>query len=594
MKNITQFLQKSALLLAVLMLPFSSCTDFLDKQPLDQYGEKAVWTDLALMETFVNNIYYEIPHGFDGKIGMELLCDEAMRVADRGASNVTKSLISPTDYSIFDSQIGQRKMTWNNIYKNVRACNLFMDQVAKNTYEDEAKKNRLMGEVHFLRAFHYHTLAFLYGGFPLITNAYELNDDPLIARNSFEECIKYISDECDKAAALLPLNHEAANLGRATKGAALALKARVLLYAASDLYHKTEWAQGFAKPELIGYVGSNRAAHWTAAKNAAKAVIDLNVYNLYKATPAAGEDIAKNYQEIFIAKNTSEDIYFRSFIQSSQETAETYNPGLHNSPNGYHGQGSNNPIGQAADEYDMKDGSRFDWANPVHKASPFENRDPRFYANILHDGARWRQRPVDVQSLDPVGILQTGLYEQANGTWKGGLDTRSSPIEDWNGTGSGYYRRKFIDPAYHPQFEVQESPWRFIRYSEILLSYAEACQELGEDVEARKYVNMIRARVGMPGIATSGAALRESIRHERRVELMFEGQRFFDIRRWMIAPQAMSHAMGVEIRYPVGGKKPSYNAIKIQDRAWKNQSYFMPIKLEEMNKNKLLVQNPLY
>jgi len=584
----------SVLAILLIILPLGSCKDYLNKEPLDQYGENAVWGDLALMETFVNNIYYDIAHGFDGKIGMELLCDEAMRVADRGASNVTKSLITPTDYSIFDSQIGQRKMTWTNVYKNIRACNLFLEQVEKNTYDDEAKKNRLIGEVHFLRAFHYHTLAFMYGGFPLITKAYELNDDPLIARNSFAECISFISEECDKAAALLPLNHDAINLGRATKGAALALKSRVLLYAASDLYHKTEWAQGFAKPELIGYVAGNRTAYWTAAKNAAKAVMDLGVYDLHKKTPSATENIAQNYQEIFILKKTSEDIFIRFFIQSSQETAETYNPGLHNSPNGYHGQGSNNPIGQTADEYDMKDGSRFSWQNPAHKASPYENRDPRFYANILYDGAAWRQRPVDVQSLDPVGILQTGLYEQANGTWKGGLDTRSSPIEDWNGTGSGYYRKKFLDPAYHPQFQVQESPWRFIRYSEVLLNYAEACQELGEDAEAQKTISLIRARVGLPAVTTTGANLRESVRHERRVELMFEGQRFFDIRRWMIAPQAMSNATGIDIRYGLGQKKPVYSVIKVQDRAWKNQSYFMPIKLEEMNKNKLLIQNPLY
>ncbi len=581
-----------AVLFLLLLAP--SCSDFLDKQPLDQYAESAVWTDLPLMETFVNNIYYQIPHGFDGKIGMEMLCDEAMRVADRGSSNVTKSLISPTDYSVFDSQYGQRKMIWSHIYKCIRACNLFMDQVKKHSYDDEAKRNRLIGEVHFLRAFHYHTLVFLYGGFPLITKAYELDDDPLIARNTFAECIQFIAEECDKAAALLPVSHDAANLGRATKGAALALKARVLLYAASDLYHKTEWAKGYSKPELIGYVGSNRAQYWTAAKNAAKAVIDLNAYSLYKASPAAGDDIAKNYQEIFVAKNTSEDIYFRSFIQLSQETAEIYNPGLHSSPNGYHGHGSNNPIGQAVDAYEMIDGTPFSWGNPAHKANPYQNRDPRFYANILHDGARWRQRPADVQPLDAVGIIQTGFYRQADGSWKGGLDTRSSPIEDWNGTGTGYYRKKFLDPTYDPQFQVQESPWRFIRYAEVLLSYAEACQELGEEEEARKYLNMIRTRVGLPAVKTTGNALRESVRHERRVELMFEGQRFFDIRRWMIAPTAMSDATGIDIRYAAAGATPSYNPINIQQRAWKDSFYFMPIKLDEMNKNSLLIQNPLY
>jgi starch-binding outer membrane protein, SusD/RagB family len=577
----------------LVLLPFAACKkEFLDKDPLDQYGEKAVWSDLALMETFVNNIYYEIPTGFTGKISLEMLCDEAMRVADRGAQNVTNSLVSPSDYSVFGSQIGPRRMTWDYIYRNIRACNLFLQEVAKNTYQDKALRDRLIGEVHFLRAYHYHTLAFMYGGFPLIENAYELSDDPLIGRDSFQDCIKFIADDCDKAAALLPLSHTSNNLGRATRGAALALKARVLLYAASDLYNNQAWATGFAKPELVGYVGGDRMARWKAARDAAKAVMDLNVYDLYKKNPAPGDDIAKNYTSIFLAKQTPEDIFVRFYVQASQETAETYNPGLHNSSNGYHGHGSNNPIGQAVDAYDMKDGSRFDWNNAAHKANPYQNRDPRLYANILFDGAAWRQRPVDVQSLDPVGIIQTGLYQQPDKTWKGGIDTRSSPIEDWNGTGSGYYRRKFIDPAYNPQYEVQENPWRYIRYAEILLSYAEACQEVGDDAEAGRAVNLVRNRAGMPNVADGD--LRESIRHERRVELMFEGQRYFDIRRWMTAPRVMVDAQGIEIRYALGEIKPTYKVITVQKRNWKNQSYLLPIRLEEINKNSLLVQNPLY
>src|SRR5690606_5282214 len=116
--------------------------------------------------------------------------------------------------------------------------------------------------------------------------------------------------------------------------------------------------------------------------------------------------------------------------------------------------------------------------------------------------------------LDPAGIIQTGYYENADGTWRGGLDTRNSPIEDWNNTGSGYYQRKSIDPAYVFQYEVQEVPWRFIRYAEVLLNYAEASNELGEDAEARTYLNQIRKRAGVPAISTSGAILKEQIRHE--------------------------------------------------------------------------------
>lgn len=579
----------------ILLVFTNSCNkEFLDKQPLDQYGEEAVWSDLALMETFVNNIYYNIYHGFQGKIGMQMLCDEAMRVSDRGAINVTKSLVSPSDYSIFGSQVGQMKLTWDNLYKNIRACNLFLYQVQKHTYNDEGLKNRLIGEIYFLRAYNYHTLVFMYGGVPIIDKAYGLNDDPLVKRNTFEESIKFITDDCDKASALLPVKHATSSNGRATKGAALALKSRVLLYAASDLYNNLSWASGYSNPELIGYTKGDRAARWIAAKNAAKAVIDLNVYSLYKGSPSAGDDIAKNYGEIFLLKQTSEDIFVRFFTQNSMESGEIYHPGLHSMPGGYHAHGSNNPIGQVVDDYEMSDGSKFDWNNSVQKEDPYKNREPRFYASILYDGALWRQRPADVVTLDPIGIIQTGFYENSDGSWRGGLDTRKSPIEDWNNTGSGYYQKKYIDPAYVFQYQVQESPWRFLRYTEILLGYAEACNELGDDVEARKYINMIRLRAGVPVISTTGSQLKENIRHERRIELMFEGQRYFDIRRWMIAPQVLVNAMGIDIRYKLGQNKPIYTPIKIQDRAWKDKSYFLPIKLDEMNKNNLLIQNPLY
>jgi hypothetical protein len=583
-----------AILILLISFQFNSCDDFLDKQPLDQYGETAVWGDPALMETFVNNIYYQIPHGFLGKIGMMMICDEGMRVSDRGAGDVTRSLVTPSNYSIFDTQPLQQGMRWSDIYKQIRACNLFLEQTEKNTYGDIPLKNRLTGEVHFLRAYYYHMMAFMYGGHPIITKSYGLTDDPMVERNSFAECITFISEECDKAANLLPLRHETVHLGRATKGAALALKARVLLYAASELFHNNSWAGNYAHPELIGYTGGERASYWRAAKDAAKAVIDLNVYDIYKKDPGLNEDLAKNYGDMFILKETEEDIFIRFFTQISMESTERYHPGLHNSSNGYHGHGSNNPIGQLVDDFEMSNGDKFDWSNPIHKANPYENRDPRLYASILYDGAQWRIRPIDVQPLDPIGIIQTGFYEQPDGTWAGGLDTRSSPIEDWNGTGSGYYRKKAIDPAYDGQYQVQESPWRFLRYSEIILSYAEACRELGEDDEARTYLNMIRKRAGLPPVTSSGEQLRQDIRHERRIELVFEDQRYFDIRRWMIAPQVIVDAEGIDIRYHAGESEPVYSVINIQQREWKDRSYLTPIKLDEINRNNLLIQNPLY
>ncbi|MFC0183872.1 RagB/SusD family nutrient uptake outer membrane protein [Pseudarcicella hirudinis] len=416
------------------------------------------------------------------------------------------------------------------------------------------------------------------------------------------KCIKFITDECDKAAALLPLNYDAANLGRATKGGALALKARTLLYAASDLYANPTWAKGFANPELISIVGGDRKARWLAAKNAAKAVMDLGVYSLYKPNPASLEEASKNREQLFLSKQSPEDIHVRFFLAKLDNDGAW--PGRSNGPNGYHNWGGNTPLGQLVDDYEMKDGTRFDWNNPVHAANPYKNRDSRFYSDILYEGAKWAVRPADVREKDPNGIIQVGYWEKWNAGSNSidvvaGLDTRKGPIEDWNGTYSGYYLKKFMDPTVEAQFFRTEVPWRFFRYTEILLNYAEACIGLGDETEAKQYLNMIRKRAGMPDITETGTALVKRYQNERRIELAYEEHRYFDVRRWMIAPQTFGNARGVEVRYKLNPDKttatqPTVKVIEVQDRAWNERAYFLPIKLDEINKNNKLIQNPLY
>lgn len=580
----------------------ASCKkDFLNQQPLDKFSDEAVWKDPALIQTFVNNIYHGIPHGFSN-IMMSSMVDETTYNADFGSSNVTKSLVSPSDLSIFEESFWtanrQRGMNWSRVYKFVRAANIFFEKIESAPFESASEKDRMKGEVHFLRAYLYHNLVSMYGGVPIITKAYTLKDEFNVPRDTYENSVKFIVEELDKAAALLTVTHSGNNKGRATKGAALALKSRVLLHAASDLYNSNaSWAGG-ANKDLVGYTGGDRTARWQAAKAAAKAVMDLNIYNLYQPNPATPEDATKNYANIFLQKETSEDIFVRYFIQKIDENWDGYNPGLYNNPNGWHGWGSNTPIGQMVDAYEMKDGTKFSWNNAAHKASPYTNRDPRFYASILYDGAKWRPRPSDVAPREPNGIVQTGYFEKPDGTVVPGLDTRNSPIEDWNGTYTGYYMRKFIDPAVDAQYFKQEQPWRYIRYTEIIMNYAEACLGLGQETEARQYINMIRKRAGMPDITETGQALVDRYRNERRIELAFEDHRYFDVRRWMIAPQAYENAQGVSIRHKIdaGGNilSSTYSVINAQNRAWNPRFYLFPIKLDEMNRNKQLVQNPLY
>lgn len=180
-----------------------------------------------------------------------------------------------------------------------------------------------------------------------------------------------------------------------------------------------------------------------------------------------------------------------------------------------------------------------------------------------------------------------------------GLDTRNSPYEPWNSGYSGYYNFKQLDESIEPQYTAQTVPWRFIRYAEVLLNYAEACIELGQDVEARDYINMVRDRAGVPPVTESGAALLARYRNERRIELSYEEHRFFDVRRWVIGNLAYQPATGVKIVYQLlpdntTATVPTITPFVFENRAWLNKAYFMPILRDEMNKNNKLIQNPDY
>ena len=580
-----------------------SCSkDSLNLNPSDEFSELDVFKDPVLMEVYVNGIYQAVSNptsSWNGLLKGEFV-DEAHDMW-YNYFEFNNCLITQ------DALQGWWFETWNDIYSNIRKCNVFFEKknqgVFNNAMVDSVPlKERLTGEVHFLRAFFYQQLVSLYGGVPIIKNTYALTDNFKIARNSYADCIGFIVAECDSAASMLPEVNTGNNMGRATKGAALALKSEVLLYAASDLHNNNSLFSGFANPELLGYTSGNSQDRWLAAKNAAKAVIDLGLYGLYKANPAPGDDIAQNYSDIFIAENTEEDIYVKYNMAKY--------PGMNSlplvaGPNGYHLYGEDTPIGNLVDDYEMSDGSKFDWQNPAESAEPYKNREPRFYGTILYEGEKWRERTPDVAPIDPIGVIQTGTWEKWDNATNQmvevfGLDSRNSPIDPWNGGYTGYYLRKFIDPKFDGRFTGADTPWRYFRYGEILLNYAEACIELHEDVEARTYINMIRKRAGMPDITESGAALRNSYRHERRIELAMEDNRFYDVRRWAIGPEAYNiDATGVDIRYKLlpdhtTATIPTITPIVIQKRSWLDKAYFFPIMRDEMNKNDLLIENPGY
>ena len=583
----------SAAVLVLLGVP--ACNGVLDLTPTDQLSDAAVFADPKLTQAFLNDMYRGMGHGLY-EIMLASVSDETHFIHDYHTSEIVTSIITSSYRAALDDPRFSH-FNWSSNFSRIRQTNIFLSHIDATTF-DAAWKQRMKGEAYFLRAYFYHNLMRMYGGVPLITKVYGLNEDYKVARNSFKETVDFIVANADSAAALLPTSYTGADVGRATKGAALALKARVLLYAASDLYNVNPSANA-----LTGYTTpQDRTALWRAAKNAAQAVMDIGSYGLFRPTPASSQEAAQNYADLFLQKTSQEAIMSRFFLTTRDDGAY---PNRDDGPNGYHTWGGNTPIQNLVDDYRMADGSKFDWNNPAHAAAPYQNRDPRFYGSILHDGAPWRARPTDVKNLDPAGTIQTfRQLKLSDGSVVAGLDTRDSPVENWNGAYSGYYLRKFIDPSLNAQFTRQEVPWIFFRYAEVLLNYAEASIELNELGDAVTVLNQIRQRAGMPlfSAGLGQAALRDEYRNERRVEMVFEEQRFFDVRRWMIAPAVLSKVAG-GINIFVEGtsstdrstwKNYRYVIDTIQARAWDNKLYFMPIHINEMNRNGLLTQNPGY
>ncbi|MBO0939518.1 RagB/SusD family nutrient uptake outer membrane protein [Fibrella sp. HMF5335] len=599
-----------------------SCKDeFVNTQPLDQVAGTAVWSDASLAEAFVTGIYAGLGQGGFNEQQLASLTDETIFThPGRGITTITESRSNPADPGWINETIN-----WNNMYLRIRAANVALDNLAKPGFTNTKNMvEKLTGETKFLRAYYYQQLIRYYGGVPIVDKSYNLGEaDYTLPRNTMEQCINFIVKDCDEAAALL--KGMSMPKGRATEAAALALKSRVLTYAASDLYDvptakaKSTTHAAFANPELLGYVSGSRTDRWQKAKDAAKAVLDLTNYGsqLNLSAPVAPAAGTQNYMNIALARNGGEKdlIFTRSFINGKQEAGGQQ--GLFNGPNGYHNWAGNTPISLLVDDYEMMDGSKFSWSDPAKATTPYANRDPRLYGSILYDGAPWKPRTADVAAKDPVNQIQTGQYEVTGANGKvsvAGLDTRKSTVEDWNGSYTGYYMRKFVDPdpAIVDQNTYQQIPWPFLRYTEAVFNYAEACIELGQDAEAKAWLNKIRFRAGMPALTETGAALRERYRNERRIEMVFEEQRYHDARRWMIAPATLGRqANTISItgtlkpgksvslyRYDPTSYDYTYRVVNIdpgkENRAWLDKMYYLPISRDEINRNAKLIQNPGY
>ncbi|WP_315814133.1 RagB/SusD family nutrient uptake outer membrane protein [Paraflavitalea speifideaquila] len=394
-------------------------------------------------------------------------------------------------------------------------------------------------------------------------------------RNSLADCIQYIVAELDAAAQALPDEMVGIDFGRATRGAALALKARTLLYAASPLwnggYNDNNGFTATAEQKALVSYPTADANRWKAAADAFKAVIDLGKYSLYEENTTAP---GYGFYKVFHLRTNTEGIFYM------MDPPNTRLEGMWLPPT-RGGQGASYPSQQLVDAFPMKDGKAItDAASGYNPANPYINRDPRFYYSILYNGALFRGTSTTAQSA-----LFTYFGAPSDGM---GVSTYT--------TRTGYYCRKMLnnESTGNTQRSMAE-----IRYAEILLSFAEATNEYsGPAQDVYDAVQAIRRRAGLSPFelpaGLSKEAMRDYIRNERRIELAYENQRYFDTRRWKIAHDPEVVIMR-GIKWTKEGSNYKREDIVADPRVFNHPAmYLFPIPASEMGRQPLLVQNPGY
>lgn len=532
---------------AIAALGTTSCVD-LDRYPLEELSDKSFWRSPDDAEKAVSNLYISLPYW---DVDDAINSDDAVHGIKWAAGNISKGVYDPQDFG------------WKGNYAAIRKANIVLSKVDLIPNYDGEKKNRVLGQAYFFRAFQYFDLIRSYGDVPYIDKPLSLSDQEGIVRTPREEVYGKVMQDFDKAIEYLPKSWSASEYGRVTKGAALAMKARAALY-----YGK-----------------------WDVAAESAKKVMDLNEYNLYD------EQNTGKYQELFWEKadGCKEFILVKQFKEAENSW---FLIGWEAFPT--KGWGGINPTQSLVDAFEDIEGAPIAKSTLYDPKKPFEKRDPRLEVNVLHHGETLYGVTINVaplKSAAPTGIGQHG-----------------------DATATGYYQQKWLDPSLDPSSKGWDmgKDAVLIRYAEVLLTYAEAKNELSPlDDEAFKAVNAVRKRVGMPELQKTDASkptycgtqddLRQRIRNEWRVEFALEGgKRQWDIRRWGIAKKVLNEPF-LGLKYKLvdssdakegdGGKiciLYEGENVKLTGSKYEDHNYVYPIPQEERDLNPALTQNPGY
>lgn len=571
----------------------SSCKkEFLDQKLLSEVDEAKVFQDSTMTLGVINSLYSNIGISFNPRrfsnTGLDAACDESEPVADPNVYTyrLSNGGINPTNAD---------KGLWTTVYTMVRAANIFLRN-QQNLPVSATTRDYWVGQVRFLRVWYLSLLVKHYGGIPLIGDiVYNDGDKIDVPRSSYEECVNYIISELDMAAAAIPDAYISGDVNqlRITKGTVLGVKARVLLYAASPLFNSGSRSDD--PGHLLTFPAADNE-RWRKAADAAKAVINLGVHQLYTAS-------ATPLYTLFLQNTPQPEhilVYWQPWTTGNNFYVEnSSNPQSRGSNNGYAGA-RYFPTQELVDAFDMINGLSISdplSGYPGSGNNMYNNRDPRLGYTVHYNGSLRNMGSLGNQPVNTyTGVIPTGNAAATSASTDG--------IYTSTGTTTGYFRYKMCNNFGVGGGSELYRPWVVMRYAEILLNAAEATNEYyGPVSEVYDWLIQIRSRAGIqaganglyglkPGM--NKEEMRAAIWKERRVELAFEEHRFWDVRRWKIAPQTENaETHGMEITRAANGTF-SYRTIIVRKHVFTDAMYFWPIPQSEIVKSPALVQNPGY
>lgn len=543
------------LIVTIIMgLSFTSCNDFLDPDPTDRLSEKLFWQNEESTDLYLNSFYpYLSSYGnfgtsqFNNGLLTEGMTDMLKYGSySAGVGNANRIVFNP--YFVTADQ-SQGLVIWTTSYERIRRVNEFLSSMSKySTYNEDTNK-RYEAQIRFIRAFLYYQLLLRTNTVIIFDKLPDGNNKPLSTES---DCWDFVEQDLDYAIQNLPVQWDATRSGRITKGAALAMKSRAMLV----------------------------AKRWEKARAAASEIINLQdngslVYELNK-------DYKNAFKSYFDNGNKESILEFRYKLPAPYHSFDRdFAPGGDWANNG----GSACPTQEMVEEYELATGGKADWSKWHSKTTetpPYSLLEPRFHASVLYNGASWKNRKIETFVDGKDGYIDYGFQANTNGK-----------------TTTGYYLRKYLDESIADiSTTYSAQPWIEIRLAEVYLNLAEACAMLGStyDKDANNAIRTIRERVKLPYTDLTGEELMKAIRHERKVELAYEGFYYWDLRRWRMADSILDGVRFHGLKITQSGTTLTYEYIDCdkEDRKFPERFYNFPIPTTEIANNLAISQINLW